>query len=209
MIHPDTELCWISPEIGHGVRATRRIPRGTLTWVLCRLDRVLTEAQVEDLGPLYRAFVDRYAYVDHLGRRILCWDAGRNVNHHCDANSRGFGLEAQIAVRDIEAGEELTCDYGECNLEAELSCECGSPRCRGRVVASDLGRLAVEWDGEISEALGGAALGGAVPLRAHAALGGAVQLAQPLLPFTTNPAELAEILAGRASVPSIRQLAWR
>jgi hypothetical protein len=192
MIHPDTELCWISPEIGYGVRATRRIPRGTLTWVLCRLDRVLTETEVEDLGPLYRAFVDRYAYVDHLGRRILCWDAGRNVNHHCDANSRGFGLEAQIAVRDIEAGEELTCDYGECNLEAELSCECGSPRCRGRVVASDLGRLAVEWDGEISQAV------------RHAS-----QLAQPLLPFTTNPAELEETLAGRASVPSIRQLGRR
>ena len=192
MIHPDTELCWISPEIGHGVRATRKIPRGTLTWALCRLDRVLTVAEVEDLGPLYRPFVDRYAYVDHLGRQILCWDAGRHVNHHCDANSRGFGLEAQIAVRDIEAGEELTCDYGECNLEAVLSCGCGSPRCRKTIVASDLGRLAGEWDGEISEAVRRAS-----------------GLAQPLLPFTTNPAELAGMLAGSVSVPSIRALAKR
>jgi hypothetical protein len=192
MIHPDTQLCWISPEIGHGVRATRKISRGTLTWVLCRLDRTLTGREVETLGPLYRPLVDRYAYVDHLGRSVLCWDAGRHVNHHCEANSRGFGLEAQIAVRDIEAGEELTCDYGECNLDALLSCECGSPRCRGTIAASDLGRLAGEWDREISEAVREA------PGRP-----------QPLLPFTSNPAELAEILAGRAPVPSITDLARR
>lgn len=190
MIHPDTQLCWISPEIGHGVRATRTISRGTLTWVLCRLDRALTGPEVSALGPLYRPFVDRYAYVDHLGRQVLCWDAGRHVNHHCDANSRGFGLEAQIAVRDIEAGEELTCDYGECNLDALLSCQCGSPHCRGTIAASDLGRLAGEWDREISEAVRGAS-----------------GLMQPLLRFTSNPAELGEILAGRAPTPSIRALA--
>jgi hypothetical protein len=189
MIHPDTQLCWISPEIGHGVRATRKISRGTLTWVLCRLDRVLTGQAVEALGPLYRPLVDRYAYVDHLARRVLCWDAGRHINHHCEANSRGFGLEAQIAVRDIEAGEELTCDYGECNLDAVLSCACGSPRCRRTIAASDLGRLAGDWDGEIARAVRGAS-----------------ELPQPLLPFTSNPAELTEILAGRAPVPSIRAL---
>jgi hypothetical protein len=190
MIHPDTQLCWISPEIGHGVRATRKISRGTLTWVLCRLDRVLTGSEVEELGPLYRPLVDRYAYVDHLGRHVFCWDAGRHVNHHCEANSRGFGLEAQIAVRDIEAGEELTCDYGECNLDARLSCACGSARCRGTIAASDLGRLAGEWDREISQAVRDAS-----------------GLPQPLLPYASNPAELGEILAGRAPVPSVRSLA--
>src|SRR5690606_26264733 len=60
MIHPNTELCWISAEIGHGVRATRRIVKGTLTWVRCSLDRVLTRAELDALGPQYRPIVERY-----------------------------------------------------------------------------------------------------------------------------------------------------
>ena len=32
MIHPDTELRFISPEIGFGVFATKLIPQGTITW---------------------------------------------------------------------------------------------------------------------------------------------------------------------------------
>lgn len=192
MIHPDTELCWISPEIGHGVRATRRIPRGTLTWVLCGLDRAFTREQADALGPLYRPLIDRYAYVDHLGRQILCWDAGRHVNHHCDANSRGLGLEAQIAVRDIEAGEELTCDYGECNLDALLHCHCGSPICRGTISAGDIRAYAQAWDSEVGDAVAAAVAG---------------SLAQPLLPYTSQPGELEQMLAGRAPVPSILSLA--
>lgn len=186
MIHPDTELCWISAEIGHGVRATRRIPKGTLTWVLCSLDRALTRADVDALGPQYRALVDRYAYVDHLGRQILCWDAGRHVNHHCDANSRALGLEAQIAIRDIEPGEELTCDYGECNLDEALACSCGSLGCRGTIAATDLQTLAERWDAEI-----------------RAAVAAAAGLPQPLLKFTSDPIALAAILRGEQAVPSI------
>lgn len=186
MIHPDTELRWISAEIGHGVRAPRRIPRGTLTWVRCALDRTLTRADVDALGPLYRPYVDRYAYVDHLDRQILCWDAGRHVNHHCDANSRALGLEAQIAIRDIEAGEELTCDYGECNLDAALTCHCGAASCRKTISAGDLRAFAQRWDQEIRTAVAAAA-----------------DLEQPLLQFTANPVEIAAILRGEAPVPSI------
>lgn len=186
MIHPDTELCWISAEIGHGVRATRRIPRGTLTWVRCGLDRVLTRDDVDALGPQYRPLVDRYAYVDHLGRQILCWDAGRHINHHCDANSRALGLEAQIAIRDIEPGEELTCDYGECNLDDPLACHCGSPKCRGEISAADLRTLAERWDLEI-----------------RAAVAAASGLGQPLLRFTSDPGQIEAILGGALPVPSI------
>jgi hypothetical protein len=188
MIHPDTELRWISAEIGHGVRATRSIPKGTLTWVRCALDRVLTRAEVDALGPLYRPHVDRYAYVDHLDRQILCWDAGRHVNHHCDANSRALGLEAQVAIRDIEAGEELTCDYGECNLDAALTCHCGASHCRGTIRASDLEVYADRWDREIESAV---------------AVAAATGLAQPLLRFTSDPIGMEAILRGEAPVPPI------
>ncbi len=190
MIHPDTDLCWINAEIGHGVRVTGRIPKGTLTWVRCALDRVLTRADVDALGPLYRPFVDRYAYVDHLGRQILCWDAGRHVNHHCDANSRALGLEAQIAIRDIEEGEELTCDYGECNLDEPLTCHCGAANCRGTIRAGDLRAFADAWDEQI-----------------RAAVVVAAELEQPLLKYTSDLAGIEAVLGGAAGVPSIRCVA--
>jgi uncharacterized protein len=189
MIHPHTELVWINPAIGHGVRATQPIPRGTLTWVRCRLDRVLTRAEAEALGPPYQAIVERYAYVDHRGHLVLCWDAGRHVNHHCEANSRALGPEAQIALRDIEAGEELTCDYGECNLDEDLRCQCGAPGCRGSIGPEDLWALAPRWDAEVHAAV-------------HAAVA-AAQLAQPLLPFCNDPAGVAAILRGALPPPSI------
>jgi hypothetical protein len=194
MIHPDTELCWINAEIGHGVRATRRIPRGTLTWVRCALDRIVTREQADALGPNYRPILDRFSYIDHLGRQTLCWDAGRNINHHCDANSRALGLDVQIAIRDIEPGDELTCDYGECNLDEPLTCQCGAASCRGIVRAADLGEFAEVWDAEI---------------RAAAAVAVASNLAQPILPFAPDPELTGKILRGLIPAPSIAVVATK
>lgn len=47
MIHPDTELRFVTPDIGNGVFATRFIPKGTLTWVRDRLDQTFTPEDVE------------------------------------------------------------------------------------------------------------------------------------------------------------------
>ncbi|NJK32885.1 MAG: SET domain-containing protein-lysine N-methyltransferase [Deltaproteobacteria bacterium] len=153
VIHPHTELAWFGPELGHGVRATRAIPRGTMVWVLCPLDIVLEPSQVDALPAAHRPLVERYAYLDYAGRHILCWDAARYVNHHCDANVRGVGHWGQIAIRDIAAGEAITCDYGECNIDSELSCACGAASCRGRIHGRDLLRLAEVWDRELADAL--------------------------------------------------------
>jgi hypothetical protein len=147
---------------------------------------VLTHADVEALGACYRPFIDRYAYVDHLGRRILCWDAGRHVNHHCNANTRALGLDAQVATRDIEVGEQLTCDYGECNLVEPLCCQCGAAHCRGTIRPSDLRVFADQWDAEVA-----------------AAVRSSVGLAQPLLQFAVDPVATAAILHGVAQPPSI------
>src|SRR5262249_33772840 len=77
------------------------------------------------------------------GDRILCWDFGRFMNHSCEPSSVGPGkLEFEIAVRDIAAGEEVTCDYGTFNLEEPLVCACGSPQGRGRTVQEASGRSA-------------------------------------------------------------------
>lgn len=190
MIHPDTELFFVDAIVGHGVRATRAIPRGTLVWTQCRLDLVL-ERPLDRLGPAYAPLVERYAYVDHRGRYVLCWDNGRYVNHACSPNARGLGPSSQIAVRDIAAGEQVTCDYGECNLEETLRCRCGSSACRGEISGADALAFAETWDAEIAAAV-------------RAARG----LPQPLLPFVDHGDWVARILAGDEPAPSIRGLRW-
>ena len=53
MIHTDTELRFVSPEMGFGVFATKLIPRGTLTWVRDDLDRGVAEANATVSGYLF------------------------------------------------------------------------------------------------------------------------------------------------------------
>ena len=62
MIHPDTELRFISPKIGFGVVATKLIPKGTITWALDKLDRVFSEAELAAFGNLYQEILDTYCY---------------------------------------------------------------------------------------------------------------------------------------------------
>ena len=58
------------------------------------------------------------------------------VNHSCEPNAfmrRHRGRVEFYALRRVEAGEELTCDYGETHHAGKLSCRCGSAKCRGRL----------------------------------------------------------------------------
>ena len=166
MIHPAAELRFISPAIGYGVFATQPIPRGTFLWVLDAFDRILTPAERLALPPPLRAIVDRYASQAPDGQFVFCWDFGRYMNHSCEPNSRGIGDAFEVAVRDIAAGEELTCEYGTLNLLQPLPCRCGAPTCRGEIRADDPQRHFERWDREARDAF---ALAGTVP--------------QPLLPF--------------------------
>ena len=61
------------------------------------------------------------------------------INHSCDPN---LGLRGQItlvALRDIEAGEEVCFDYAMTDSTPydEFECHCGSPLCRGTVRGDD------------------------------------------------------------------------
>jgi SET domain-containing protein len=58
------------------------------------------------------------------------------VNHSCEPNAymrRYRGRVEFYSLRRIEAGEELTCDYGETHHNGTLACRCRSARCRGRL----------------------------------------------------------------------------
>ena len=68
------------------------------------------------------------------------------INHSCEPNM-GYDHEGNVVTaRDVEAGEELTIDYGcfAVNFDEEWECGCGSARCRKRIRRDDWVKLAAE-----------------------------------------------------------------
>ena len=142
MIHPDTELRMVDDVVGWGVFATRRLPRGTVTWVQDPLDQLITPAMLDGLGPSWQRWVDHHTFADPEGQRVLCWDLCRSMNHSCRPNCAGTELGFEIALVDIEIGDELTNDYGTLRITPSegFECRCGANSCRG-VVEPDLAAL--------------------------------------------------------------------
>lgn len=63
-------------------------------------------------------------------------DPMRYTNHSCQPNGQLRIQSGRIefyALRAIDAGEEITVNYGETHHEGRLSCRCGAPGCIGRI----------------------------------------------------------------------------
>ncbi len=118
MIHPKTELKFISKEIGYGVVATELIPKGTITWALDKLDREFDPEKVKELDPMYQEILDTYCFRNNKGNLVLCWDISRFVNHSFNSNCLTTAYDFEIAIRDIQPGEQLTDDYGYLNIDS-------------------------------------------------------------------------------------------
>lgn len=153
MIHPATELRYISPSIGFGVFATALIPQGTIVYVQDALEIVLPADHPLLTADIYQPILDKYSTVEKDGSRLLSWDIARYVNHSCQSNALSTGYGFEIAVRDIQPGEEITDDYGLFNLPYDMPCACGHPACRGSVRPSDFTTLIQQWDTHLNAAL--------------------------------------------------------
>jgi hypothetical protein len=187
VIHPASELRYVNPSIGYGVFATRFIPRGTITWVFDDLDQVVAAERTAVLLPAMREALDKYSYLNGRGERILCWDHARFVNHSCHPTSLAPGFDLEIAIRDIQEGEEITDDYGSLNLEMEFACACGSEQCRGTIRPGDFDRYGARWDSLVAEAF---------PLISR--------VEQPLWDLVAEKTEIMKVLAGEVELPSCR-----
>jgi SET domain-containing protein len=63
-------------------------------------------------------------------------DPLRFTNHSCQPNAVLRIRQGRVefyAMRDVNAGEELTVNYGETHHEGQLRCRCGAPGCIGRL----------------------------------------------------------------------------
>lgn len=155
MIHPDTYLKPTSK--GLGLFAKRPFQPGEILWIIDDYDIKIPLAAYQQIDPAARRKLDVYSYLDFDDRVIIPWDEGKYVNHACDPNSTGLREydNLSIALRAIDAHEEITEDYGSYFGHFEtFPCQCGAARCRGIVRQSDPyqpdGRLALN---EVAELL--------------------------------------------------------
>ena len=153
MLHPHTELRFVSPEIGYGIFATQNIPIGTITWVKDQLDRVFTAQEIKSLSPANSENLMKYTYRDRKGNYFFCWDLTRFVNHSYEPNSILTSMDSEIAIRDIKKGEELTNDYGTLNIIEPFKCANGPGHEREYVRPDDLLRFHGKWDAQIKFAV--------------------------------------------------------
>lgn len=146
MMHPDTEIRFVSEEIGVGVFATKLIPKGTIVWVKDKLDIILTEKYIESFSDLHKEYIYKYAYLDTDGIYVLHWDHAKYMNHSFNPNCVDTAYDIQLAVRDILPGEQLTCDYGAMGEDEEFECIHEEGTSRTKVTADDYLEHYVEWD---------------------------------------------------------------
>ncbi|MER2154194.1 MAG: SET domain-containing protein [Solibacillus sp.] len=146
MMHPDTEIQFVSEQVGVGVFATKLIPKGTIVWIKDELDLRLTEEFIESLGELQKADVYKYAYLESDGIYVLHWDHAKYMNHSFNPNCVDTAYNFQMAVRDIQPGEQLTCDYGTLGDDEEFECIPEEGTSRTKVTANDYLTYYEEWD---------------------------------------------------------------
>ena len=108
-----------SPLHGTGVFAGADIPAGTLVWEFTpQIDWRIAEADFARFPEPYRSLLRPYCYLEPDGMLVLCGDNARFMNHSFQPNCDDTGPHRTIALRDIAAGEELTCDYRSFDLES-------------------------------------------------------------------------------------------
>ncbi len=100
---------------GTGLFADQFIPEGTVTWQYDPLlDVGITKAQLEELAPISKEFLLYYAYYDKARDLfIIPTDHLKFINHSKNEEKLNIAStpDQDTALRDIQPGEELLCDY--------------------------------------------------------------------------------------------------
>lgn len=113
-----------SPIHGLGCFTNEKIKKGQVVWVYDpRVDVRIPVSELPSLPEPMQAFLHMYGYgTIYEGQEVivLCGDHAKHMNHAdvpnvVQADESGM---TYVAARDIEAGEELTCDYYSFDLEA-------------------------------------------------------------------------------------------
>ncbi len=98
---------------GLGLFATEKIRKGTPMQVESPIfDIILTQGQMNKLTPIAKAHLETYAWTDDMGLKHIGVDNDKYSNHSDNPNMGVPGgdrrMTITVALRDIEAGEEIT-----------------------------------------------------------------------------------------------------
>jgi uncharacterized protein len=132
---------------GRGAFATRRIRPGTrlIEYVGERISRDEADLRYDDTA-MSRHHTFLFALDDDtVIDAAVDGNEARYINHSCDPNCQAVIEDGHIfieAVRNIQPGTELTYDYAYERTDEHgpeddelYACRCGSPRCRGSILA--------------------------------------------------------------------------
>ena len=115
-----------SPIHGLGCFAEEDIKKGQEVWRLdSNLDVTIAAEKISDFPVAIQEFLMMYCYSEMRANKkiyILCGDHARHMNHSESPNlmeGRNGEESTNIAARDIEKGEELTCNYTEFDSDAK------------------------------------------------------------------------------------------
>ncbi|MBN8226778.1 SET domain-containing protein-lysine N-methyltransferase [Corallococcus macrosporus] len=138
-----------SPIQGMGAFATRRIRKGAriIEYIGERITQAEADVRYDD-----ESMERHHTFLFNLDDDTVL-DAGtlhnesRYINHSCEPNCQSLIDKGHIhiyALRAIEPGEELTYDYAyertpemDADAEALYVCRCGTPSCRGTILAPE------------------------------------------------------------------------
>ena len=115
------DLRFINDLIGHGVFSVGYIPKGTPLWIPALVSKIASDKVSAILNNMSLDKANEYlrqGFVLASDLQHFCVnlnDLGRFVNHSSDPNC-GYAdfstvADASVALRDIQAEEEITCDY--------------------------------------------------------------------------------------------------
>ncbi|HQO53561.1 MAG TPA: SET domain-containing protein-lysine N-methyltransferase [Ottowia sp.] len=135
---------------GKGVFALVDIPKGTR--IIEYVGQVISWDEAQRRHPHDPQDPNHtfYFHIDdgHVIDALYGGNASRWINHSCSPNCKADEQDGRIFItarRAIRAGEELNYDYGLVidepltpELKADYPCRCGSRRCRGTLLSSDL-----------------------------------------------------------------------
>lgn len=153
MIHPKTYIKFINDTVGYGVFASEFIPEGTIVYVKDSLEIGISPEDFDKHSKEMKVAIEKYSYIDQNGYRIVSWDFAKYVNHCCECNTISTGYGFEMAIKDIQANEQITDEYGIFNLTENMQVDCSLSNCRKVLKSTDFENYYDVWDEKIKKSI--------------------------------------------------------